>query len=308
MVHAMGRPLVPINKRERWTAMLKWVRSQVNYTNAGVTIAIIFAMAGGAYAETGRQDGRSPGSTSGASAQISKSKSAKKSSKFLITKVQQIAPGVRSQLRGAAGPKGATGATGPQGLQGSAGSKGNPGSTGVDGESVSVKEVKVGESACNHLGGSEFKVGGGAAVFACNGKEGEEGTEGSPWTDTGALPAGKTETGVVGGISGAGKGLVAPLSFPIPLAGQFNPMVGSNVYVVNFKEASPPSQCPGTPMDPTAAEGYLCIYMGEFSAAIKSAAGVPITSTEGTTSGAVIELFTASEGEPVVGSFAVTGK
>lgn len=72
------------------------MRLRLTYANAVATLALVFSMSGGALA----------------------------AQHYLITKVSQISPGVRAELRGGsgpAGPRGPQGAGGPVGPQGPAG-------------------------------------------------------------------------------------------------------------------------------------------------------------------------------------------
>ncbi len=68
------------------------------------TVALVFAMTGGAFA-----------------------------AKYLITSTKQISPSVLKKLKGAAGPAGAPGAAGAQGAAGAAGANGEKGATGPTG-------------------------------------------------------------------------------------------------------------------------------------------------------------------------------
>jgi hypothetical protein len=90
--------------------MFSSVRKYLTYANVVATIALVFAMSGGALA----------------------------ASHYLITKTSQIAPKVRKALAGRAGAKGATGATGSQGKEGAAGKEGSAGKEGAAGREGSA--------------------------------------------------------------------------------------------------------------------------------------------------------------------------
>jgi hypothetical protein len=88
--------------------MFSKIRRRFTYANVVATLALVFAMSGGAYA----------------------------ASHYIITSPKQIKPSVLSSLKGksgAAGPAGPAGAAGPQGPAGSAGAKGETGTTGEKG-------------------------------------------------------------------------------------------------------------------------------------------------------------------------------
>jgi hypothetical protein len=94
--------------------MFSLIRKRFTYANVAVTLALVFAMSGGAYA----------------------------ASRYVITSTKQISPKVLKSLQGKAGANGAqgpAGPTGPAGAQGPAGpvggvgTKGDTGATGVQG-------------------------------------------------------------------------------------------------------------------------------------------------------------------------------
>lgn len=210
--------------------MLRVIRRHLNATTILATLALVFAMSGGAYA----------------------------AGHYLITSTKQIKPSVLAQLKstGKAGPAGAQGPAGPQGpaggtgKEGAPGAPGSPGEPGKPGENVTAKTVKTGETTCEKRGGSSFTVGS-ATTLACNGKEG------SPWTAGGTLPEGKTETGAwaIEDSKAIGGDAMRPLSFAIPLAA---PLSEEHVHFVGHKESN--SECPGTAAEPKAEPGNLCVY------------------------------------------------
>jgi hypothetical protein len=209
--------------------MLSAIRRRVTYTNVAVTLALVFAMSGGAYA----------------------------ASRYVITSTKQISPKVLKALRGSAGASGAMGAQGAAGVAGPVGPQGPAGAVGVQGEagaagtSVTSKESKAKLGPCKE-GGSEFKATGGT-TYACNGEKGKEGTFGGS-----TLPEGKTLTGVWA-ASGYGEAAetgfaVSGVSFALPLPSRPNP-------VIIQENGTPSWECPGTAEAPAAAPGYLCVFV-----------------------------------------------
>ncbi len=217
--------------------MFSRIRKHFTYANVAMTLALVFAMSGGAYA----------------------------ASKYVITSTKQIKPSVLKGLkgsqgtRGPAGPAGPAGPSGPSGPAGSAGpaGKGEKGETGNTGTSVTSTALVGAKGACKE-GGSEFTAAENKISYACNG---------SPWTDKGTLPKGSSERGqwAYGG-NGPGEVLVG-ISFPIPLAA---PLSGTAVHFIGkeegFKElheaaAIASGECTGTWEEPGAKSGNLCVFI-----------------------------------------------
>jgi hypothetical protein len=283
--------------------MLSVVRSRLTYANVVATLALVFAMSGGALA----------------------------ASHYLITSTKQIKPGVLNALKGKAGPTGAQGPAGPAGPAGPGGAKGEAGISGTGaegkeghegkhgengepGESVITKSISPhsGSGECKE-GGSEFMVGSGKPTFACNG---------SPWTAGGTLPPGSAETGVWSFKSlERGKEnepkkelekVEVPISFPIPLAKELEYERSAceekkepcRVHAVKRGEENVAGCGQGTVEHPEAEPGNLCIYEETMAYAEFEEQGFLFRDAEveayniiGTTGGLLQIKVTESEGE-----------
>jgi hypothetical protein len=97
--------------------MFSKIRKRFTYTNVAMTLALVFAMTGGAYA----------------------------ASKYVITSTKQISPKVLKSLKGAKGANGANGAAGAAGPAGAAGATGPGGPAGTNGTGTEGKEGKEGK-------------------------------------------------------------------------------------------------------------------------------------------------------------------
>lgn len=179
--------------------MFSAIRIRMSYANVTATLALFFAMSGGALA----------------------------ASHYLVTSTKQIKPSVLAQLKGKAGAGGAAGATGPAGSagsQGPAGTKGETGANGANGTNGQGVETSsfVGVKGACLAGGLEVKSAS-PTVSVCNGREGKQGAkgeEGSPWTAGGTLPEGQSEKGTWSNIfiaTAAGQAATSGISFGIPL-------------------------------------------------------------------------------------------
>jgi Collagen triple helix repeat (20 copies) len=233
--------------------MFSRIRKRITYANVAMTLALVFAMTGGAYA----------------------------AKHYLITSTKQISPKVLKSLKGAngktgaaglagaAGAAGAQGPTGPAGAgkegspgkEGAKGTTGEKGATGTAGTSVTSKKVEPGEPACNKEGGSEFTAGA-SKTTACNGKTGPVGPEGVCSTSSCHLPSGVTETGEYALYTTAAKieeYKITAISFPIQLAA-----APEHVTFVHVG-TSGTGGCEGTVAEPKAKPGNLCIFEGELA-------------------------------------------
>jgi hypothetical protein len=257
--------------------MFSRIRKHLSYTNVALTLALVFAMSGGAYAAT----------------------------KVLITSTKQIKPSVLKQLHGktgSAGKQGPAGPAGPTGPGGAPGAKGENGAAGTDGKegtagaSVASKELTKSEAACKKEGGSEFTAAEGKKTAACNGKEG------SPWTANGTLPKGSSERGqwvLAGRTSGE---RYTSLSFPIPLTA---PLTEAKVHLIGPEEgaggAKPApaitnGECTGNSETPGAKSENLCVFI---SPALLGEPNLHLGDTEN-------EAFTAGVSGAILGEAGLT--
>jgi hypothetical protein len=263
--------------------MFSALGKRIHVTPATViaTLALVFAMTGGAYA----------------------------ANKYLITSTKQISPKVLKSLKGKAGPTGPTGpagpagaagpgtagATGPQGSAGAAGVKGENGATGAAGVSVTSKALGKGTVGCPE-GGTEFTAAENKKTTACNG---------SPWTVGGTLPSGQTETGTWATVYAAaaeGDPMASPISFTIPLEVAPTPN-----YIPSGGEP-PTGKCSGTPAKPEAAPGNLCVFAAADRHAKELAEGSFLLETS--TVGSLVAIAATEANVTVLayGTWAVTAK
>jgi len=279
--------------------MLSRIRKRLTYANVVASLALFFALSGGA---------------------------AYAASHFLITKTSQIKPSVLAQLKGKAGPAGANGAAGPAGPTGPTGPGGpagpaGTGSPGPEGKpGTSVTSVTIGAGATCKAGGSEFTSASGKTA-ACNGEKGKDGTTG--FTET--LPAGKTETGSFSAPEKEAEApgpenerqLTLPISFAIPLEGELDKdhweIVKTGGEHVSHA-GSGGTECKGSPANPTAPTGFVCVYFSAEPASgalelgiLKSGAASPASGVSKAGAILLYERGTGAGNSNLYGTWAVTG-
>jgi hypothetical protein len=185
--------------------MIQLIRRHVTYANVVMTLALVFAMAGGAFAVTSRDGGRH--------ATAIAAKKAKPKSKGLRGPAGPRGP------QGPAGPEGKQGPVGPQGPAGAKGENGSNGTIGTNGkDGATGKSVTVGVPSA-----SECQEGGATVEVESTSASKKKICNGSPWTAGGTLPHNASEkgmftatnVGVNAGAKGHGYGAI---SFGIPLA------------------------------------------------------------------------------------------
>lgn len=205
------------------------LRARFNYANIGVTLALLFAASGGAFAAT--QKNAPP---AGRAAKTSHHKT-KTKARYVINKTSQISPKVLKALAGKPGEKGEAGAPGKDGANGVNGAGGAKGERGEKGEKGERGE---------------------------KGEAGPTGPEGSPWVAGGTLPTGKSLKGAWADSftsTGAGFGAVGlyGISFGIPLA---NAIAEAHYIPPGTTEAEDPAGCKGTVENPEAEPGNFCVF------------------------------------------------
>jgi Collagen triple helix repeat (20 copies) len=320
--------------------MFSSIRMRMTYANIVATLALVFAMSGGALA----------------------------AGHYLITSTKQIKPSVLASLKGKSGAAGAPGATGPAGSGGPAGKEGPQGKEGVPGEPgkegapgapgtngkngkgvVASEEAKSAGSHCAEGGVNVEVENSGKKEYACNGKEGPQGKEGNIAK---TLAPGETETGVWSynfaapfegfqsvAISfaiplgktlefskcGAGEGTIEgqlcrvfyrPTTFPTPP--ECSGLTGSEKTECEeirghdeARQKASEANCTGSADEPKAAEGSLCIYVGKkmeaFGETFLYEEPGAVTDSTGT-SGLLWRVYVTQSGQSGYGSWAVTEK
>jgi hypothetical protein len=215
--------------------MFSVLRRRMSYANVVATLAMVFAMSGGAYA----------------------------ASKYLITSTKQIKPSVLASLKGKAGPAGPAGAQGSAGAAGASGAKGENGTNGKEGA-----QGKEGAKGATGPGGAT----GAKGATGATGQTGFTETLPSGKTETGTWVAGSNNAVVKEGI--AFKTPISfpiPLAKASLHGFVFNEIQSEEgEFEVNSKEepgckggvggGCHPSGCAGTQELPVAAPGTLCVY------------------------------------------------
>jgi hypothetical protein len=230
---------------------------------------------------------------------------------------------------------GKDGAPGTNGTNGKDGAEGKPGKDGANGKSVEL--INESPSGCPE-GGFTYEIeGSGEENEVCNGEEGPEGVEGSPWTAGGTLPGGRTETGAwaTGAPSTAFTPKRVQISFTLPLvaplsgtgcrtneSGQvastckvhFINTAGKEVFETEAAEQIEftSTACTGTVEAPKATPGNLCIYtavLGNAGAVDHFITKAGSNETTGaSTAGAVFNVFALSTAAKAWGTWAVTAE
>jgi hypothetical protein len=220
--------------------MFQAIRRHLSYANVAATVALVFAVTGGAFAATGHSGGPGPASAHLTAAAVR--------STFATSAKSKSKP--KTGPRGPAGPKGATGAAGPAGAIGTAGPAGPTGATGPAGS---------GSAGPQGLQGAQ-------------GPQGEKGLQGEPGEAAkggefpATLPEGKTETGTWSIDATDFKTdeiAQAAISFPIPLPAASTKaffFTEAETKEIEAGKALQGSKCTGTLEKPKAPLGTLCVF------------------------------------------------
>lgn len=269
--------------------MFSLIRRRATYANVAMTLALVFAMTGGAYA----------------------------AKKYVITSTKQISPKVLKSLKGKAGPAGpagpagATGAAGV-GAQGPAGASGAKGETGPEGKEG--KEGPTGPTGPKGAAGQPWTAGGTLPSKA---------TETGVWS-FGYVPSGSKTTffripisfpiPLSGGLSGAGCETIEPSPQPhVAETCHVHFIDAAGKEVIKAGEEVTSTACTGSAAAPTATSGDLCVYTAKLEEAQSSSSSINSvgdgTETPGTaTAGAYIKLEKAAEESQGWGTWAVTAE
>jgi hypothetical protein len=203
--------------------MLSFARRHFTFANVAMTLALVLAMSGGAFA----------------------------AGKFLITSTKQISPKVLKSLQGKGGLAGASGAQGPAGPAGPQGPVGPPGAAGTPGtkgeagpEGKEGKAGKDGKAGLAGVAGSPWAVGGTLPP----GK-----TETGVWAFGNAYS--EEEEQVFVPVASFAIQLAAPLS-----KGHVHFINEENMEVIEPGKEVISTACKGNVAEPTAEPGNLCVY------------------------------------------------
>ncbi|MGH2878045.1 MAG: hypothetical protein ACRDK4_00325 [Solirubrobacteraceae bacterium] len=287
--------------------MFSSIRKRLTYANVAMTLALVFAMTGGAYA----------------------------AKKFIITNTKQISPKVLKRLEGKAGPAGAQGPAGPAGPQGPAGANGKDGTNGSNGEKGASGTNGTSATTKSFAGaktlGSEKCANGGLEVTSASGTalvcDGENGTTGF----TATLPSEQTEMGTWGiswGHNTVFYAGVISASFNIPLASALETtgcgaeggvpstchvhLIATNGEELVTNEAGEvvktpqanPKPCPGAAASPTAEPGEMCIYVATNEGTMNAFPG--FLAMKSTVAGVTVPWGSTTGAGAATGTWAVT--
>ena len=254
--------------------MLSAIRRRMTPATVIATVALVFAMTGGAYA----------------------------AKKYLITSTKQISPTVLKSLKGAngkAGPAGPTGpagaaSAGPAGPAGPQGPAGSPGTLGEKGESGAPgKNGENGKQGLKGETGSPWPAGGTLP-------------KGSTETGTWLAPASSEKE--------FPEHELAMISFSIPLAASLSGANVHYVTVAEWEAKTLPAGCAGTAEAPEAEAGFLCVFEGKVSQPVGGVASALILKAGGgfasgaSTTGALLFIESKAAESRFLGTWVLTAE
>ncbi len=196
------------------------VRKSFSYTNVALTLVLVFAMSGGAYA----------------------------ASKYVISSTKQISPKVLKALKGqagVAGKQGVAGVAGPAGPEGKPGKEGTPGKEGALGKEGPVG--KEGPAGKNGSAGSPWTAGG--TLPSGKTLKGQWGVVGTASGEFSVLT-----NAVSYGIPLATEPI--DIYYIAANTGEGEPANGEAAEAPAIREG----KCKGTVHEPEAMPGYLCVF------------------------------------------------
>jgi hypothetical protein len=263
--------------------MFSTIRRRMTYANIAATLALVFAMSGGAYA----------------------------ASRVLITSTGQIKPSVLKQLKGKAGTNGAQGLTGPAGPAGATGTPGPAGATGAIGP--------AGATGATGATGKEGPKGKEGSPWTAGGTLPSGKSETGAWAGSGGY-GGSTDRVLLASFAIP---LAAVPTYNVIRfeEGQGEAKENERAKIANEERKNNsepelplpiPTDCKGNFQKPEAAAGNLCLFVREeenvsLNGLEQAAAGsLALVST----AGATVTIDTSHYGEEftIAGTWAVTAK
>ncbi|MGC2372677.1 MAG: hypothetical protein WA484_02265 [Solirubrobacteraceae bacterium] len=198
------------------------LRKKLTYANVTATLALVFAMSGGALA----------------------------AQHYLISSTKQISPKVLKALKGNTGAPGQTGLQGLAGAPGAAGKEGTPGKEGSPGkEGPQGKEGTPGKTGKNGEPGEPGKEG---SPWTAGGTLPQGSTEKGEWSIVASV-------GAAGSYADSAVSFTIPLKIaPAPIYIGLEEGEGEPKESPEIKSGA----CKGTVVNPGAGEGDLCIFVG----------------------------------------------
>jgi hypothetical protein len=201
--------------------MFSRIRKRFTYVNVVMTLALVLAMSGGAYA----------------------------AGKYLITSTKQIKPSVLAQLKGKNGKSGGVGAQGPAGAKGETGPGGPGGAAGARGETGPAGPAGAkGETGPGGAAGARGETGPAGSPWTLGGVVPSGKTLMGNWLITVRA-------------SGASQAFGNSVSFVLPLSKTpVVHWIRENREEATATGEQKSTACLGTVAAPTATAGQLCVY------------------------------------------------